>query len=174
MDESEVRFPVSCPLCAQELLTQMPMTVIERALSVGAAIHLRATCHDVHWEATALEVEQYGSISMPLERRSTWIPSREQRGERQAGRDDERCAGGSNPPQIIELADLETRLPENVVRGGDVEENVRQHVMEQVGSAQHILGGRACLQGDGSVFGALELRRLQRFEIGDGAASRGD
>jgi hypothetical protein len=58
MDESEVRFPVSCPLCAQELLTQMPMTVIERALSVGAAIHLRATCHDVHWEASALEVEQ--------------------------------------------------------------------------------------------------------------------
>jgi hypothetical protein len=36
----------------------MPMTVIERALSVGAAIHLSATCHDVHWEATALEVEQ--------------------------------------------------------------------------------------------------------------------
>jgi hypothetical protein len=36
----------------------MPMTVIERALSVGAAIHLCATCHDVHWEATALEVEQ--------------------------------------------------------------------------------------------------------------------
>ena len=58
MDESEVRFPVSCPLCAQELLTQMPMAVIARALSVGAAIHLRATCHDVHWEATALEVEQ--------------------------------------------------------------------------------------------------------------------
>jgi hypothetical protein len=58
MDESEVRFPVSCPLCAQELLTRMPMTVIERALSVGAAIHLRATCHDVHWEASALEVEQ--------------------------------------------------------------------------------------------------------------------
>jgi hypothetical protein len=58
MDESEVRFPVSCPLCAQELLTQMPMTVIARALSVGAAIHLRATCHDVHWEASALEVEQ--------------------------------------------------------------------------------------------------------------------
>jgi hypothetical protein len=58
MDESEVRFPVSCPLCAQELLTHMPMTVIERALSVGAVIHLRATCHDVHWEASALEVEQ--------------------------------------------------------------------------------------------------------------------
>jgi hypothetical protein len=58
MDEPEVRFPVSCPLCAQELLTQMPMTVIERALSAGAAIRLRAACHDVHWEATALEVEQ--------------------------------------------------------------------------------------------------------------------
>ena len=58
MDEPEVRFPVNCPECARELLTQMPMAVIERALSVGAAIRLRASCHDVHWEATALEVEQ--------------------------------------------------------------------------------------------------------------------
>jgi hypothetical protein len=58
MNEPEIRFPVSCPLCARELLTQMPMTVIERALSAGAAIHLRAACHDVDWEATALEVEQ--------------------------------------------------------------------------------------------------------------------
>ena len=56
--EPELRFPVNCPLCAQELLTQMPMAVIARALSVGATIRLRASCHDVDWEANALEVEQ--------------------------------------------------------------------------------------------------------------------
>jgi len=58
MEEPEVRFPVSCPVCARELLIRMPMTVIARALSVGASIRLRASCHDVHWEASALEVEQ--------------------------------------------------------------------------------------------------------------------
>ena len=56
--ELELRFPVNCPLCDQELLTRMPMAVIARALSVGATIHLRASCHDVQWEATASEVEQ--------------------------------------------------------------------------------------------------------------------
>ena len=56
--EPELRFPVNCPLCAQELLTQMPLAVIARALSVGTTIRLRASCHDVHWEANALEVEQ--------------------------------------------------------------------------------------------------------------------
>jgi hypothetical protein len=40
---------------------------------------------------------------------------------------------GSSSSQIIQLADLQSGLPENVIRGGDVEKHVRQHVMEQVG-----------------------------------------
>ncbi len=58
MNEPEIRFPVSCPLCTRELLTRMPVAVIARALSIGATIRLRATCHDIDWEASASEVEQ--------------------------------------------------------------------------------------------------------------------
>lgn len=54
----ELRFPVKCPLCHREWLTHMPKTVIAQALSVGATIQLRASCHDMQWDATALEVEQ--------------------------------------------------------------------------------------------------------------------
>jgi hypothetical protein len=56
--ETELRFPVVCPLCARELLTEVSMGVVTRALSAGATIHLRASCHDIQWEATAVEVEQ--------------------------------------------------------------------------------------------------------------------
>ena len=58
MNEPEVRFPVNCPLCARELLTQLPAAEVARALTAGSAIRLRAACHDIYWDASALEVEQ--------------------------------------------------------------------------------------------------------------------
>lgn len=58
MNDPAVRFPVNCPLCARELLTELSAAEVEEALTAGAAIRLRAACHDVCWDASELEVEQ--------------------------------------------------------------------------------------------------------------------
>jgi hypothetical protein len=57
-NEPTVRFPVTCPLCARALLTELPVALIAEALIVGSPIRLHASCHDVYWDATELEVEQ--------------------------------------------------------------------------------------------------------------------
>ena len=56
--EPGVRFPVICPICARALLTEVPVALIAEALIVGSSIRLHASCHDVYWDATELEVEQ--------------------------------------------------------------------------------------------------------------------
>jgi hypothetical protein len=56
--EPGVRFPVTCPICARALLSELPVAVIAEALIMGSSIRLHASCHDVHWDATELEVEQ--------------------------------------------------------------------------------------------------------------------
>ena len=56
--EPGVRFPVTCPICARALLTELPVAVIAEALIVGSSIRLHASCHDVYWDATELEIEQ--------------------------------------------------------------------------------------------------------------------
>lgn len=57
-NEPRVRFPVTCPICARALLTDLPVALIAEALMRGASIRLHAGCHDVDWDATQLEVEQ--------------------------------------------------------------------------------------------------------------------
>jgi hypothetical protein len=56
--EPGVRFPVTCPICAQAQLTELPVALIAEALMVGSSIRLHASCHDVYWDATELEIEQ--------------------------------------------------------------------------------------------------------------------
>jgi hypothetical protein len=56
--EPGVRFPVICPICARALLTELPVALIAEALIAGSPIRLHARCHDVHWDATELEIEQ--------------------------------------------------------------------------------------------------------------------
>ncbi len=56
--EPGLRFPVTCPLCARELLCELPIAGVARALALGSAIRLYATCHDVWWDATAVEAAQ--------------------------------------------------------------------------------------------------------------------
>lgn len=58
MPESTVRFPVTCPECGNERLTEFPVDVVVDALRRGTNICLLATCHDVIWDATDIEVEQ--------------------------------------------------------------------------------------------------------------------
>ena len=56
--EPGVRFPVTCPICARALVTELPVALVAEALIVGSSIRLHASCHDVNWDATKLEVEQ--------------------------------------------------------------------------------------------------------------------
>lgn len=58
MSEPTVRFPVACPECGREWLTEISVNVVADALQRGTNIHLVATCHDVTWDATELELEQ--------------------------------------------------------------------------------------------------------------------
>jgi hypothetical protein len=58
MSELTVRFPVTCPNCGSERLTEFPVNVVADALLRGEDICLVATCHDVIWDASELELEQ--------------------------------------------------------------------------------------------------------------------
>jgi hypothetical protein len=58
MIEPTIRFPVACPECGREQLTEFPMNEVVDALDRGSDISLVATCHDVIWTATELELEQ--------------------------------------------------------------------------------------------------------------------
>jgi hypothetical protein len=59
--EPGIRFPVTCPICARALLTELPVALIAEALMVRSSIQLHAACHDVYWDATESEVEQIRS-----------------------------------------------------------------------------------------------------------------
>jgi hypothetical protein len=56
--EPTVRFPVACPKCGTERLTEIPADVVANSLRRGSDICLVATCHDVIRIATELELEQ--------------------------------------------------------------------------------------------------------------------
>jgi hypothetical protein len=58
MQEPTLKFAVTCPDCALESLTEIPIAVIANALLAGKSIRLRASCHDQYWTATFLEREQ--------------------------------------------------------------------------------------------------------------------
>jgi hypothetical protein len=58
MIEPTIRFPVACPKCGREQLTEFPINEVVDALNRGSDISLVATCHDVIWTATELELEQ--------------------------------------------------------------------------------------------------------------------
>jgi hypothetical protein len=58
MNHPTVRFPAACPKCGRERLTEFPVDEVADALQRGSDICLVATCHDVIWSATALELEQ--------------------------------------------------------------------------------------------------------------------
>jgi hypothetical protein len=58
MNHPTVRFPAACPKCGRERLTEFPVDEVADALQRGSDICLVATCHDVIWTATDLELEQ--------------------------------------------------------------------------------------------------------------------
>lgn len=58
MTELTIRFPVTCPKCGKERLTEFPISVVADALLRGSDICLVATCHDMVWTASELEMAQ--------------------------------------------------------------------------------------------------------------------
>ena len=58
MNGPTVRFPVACPKCGRERLAEFPVDEVVAALKWGSDICLVATCHDVIWTATEVELEQ--------------------------------------------------------------------------------------------------------------------
>jgi hypothetical protein len=58
MPEPTLRFPVTCPACALESLSEMPIAVIANALLTGKGIRLHSKCHNLYWTATFVEREE--------------------------------------------------------------------------------------------------------------------
>jgi len=58
MAEPTIRFPVTCPQCGNDLLTEFPVAQIAAALLEFTEIRLYASCHEQVWEASPLEVQQ--------------------------------------------------------------------------------------------------------------------
>jgi hypothetical protein len=58
MPEPILTIPVTCPHCALESVSEMPVALIANALLIGKAIRLHSKCHDHYWTATFAEREQ--------------------------------------------------------------------------------------------------------------------
>jgi hypothetical protein len=61
MNESLIRFPITCPRCGNESLTEFPAVVVTIATAEWHSMRLYAPCHKVFWDASELELEQIGA-----------------------------------------------------------------------------------------------------------------
>src|SRR5690349_21754663 len=74
------------------------------------------------------------------------------------------CEAGLALPQEVLLPDLDPVVAEDVVRRRAVEEDVGEHVGEEVRLALHRLLRRARLPRDGALLRAVDLRGLQGLQ----------
>jgi hypothetical protein len=58
MCEPILKFPVTCPDCALDSPSEMPIALLANALLTGKSIRLHSDCHDHYWTATFAEREQ--------------------------------------------------------------------------------------------------------------------
>lgn len=58
MSEPILKVSVTCPDCALQSVSEMPIALIANALLTGKAIRLHSICHDQYWTATFTEREQ--------------------------------------------------------------------------------------------------------------------
>jgi hypothetical protein len=65
MPEPTLKFSVTCPDCALESVSEMPVAVIANILLTGRNLRLYSRCHDRYWTATFIEREKVRkSLSM--------------------------------------------------------------------------------------------------------------
>jgi hypothetical protein len=57
MLEPTLKFSVTCPDCALESVSEMPIAVIANRLLTGKSLRLYSKCHDLYWTATFAERE---------------------------------------------------------------------------------------------------------------------
>ncbi len=57
MKEPEFRFPVTCPICSQQILSGFRISIIADAFHTGD-IRLYSSCHLASWDASTSELEQ--------------------------------------------------------------------------------------------------------------------
>jgi hypothetical protein len=58
MPEPTLNFSVTCPDCALESVSPMPIAVVADSLLSGKSLRLYSNCHDRYWTATFTEREQ--------------------------------------------------------------------------------------------------------------------
>jgi len=58
MPEPTLKFSVTCPDCALESISEMPIAVIANRLLTGKSLRLYSKCHDRYWTATYIEREK--------------------------------------------------------------------------------------------------------------------
>ncbi len=58
MPEPTLKFSVTCPDCALESVSEIPIAVIAGGLLSGKGLRLHSICHDRYWTATFTEREQ--------------------------------------------------------------------------------------------------------------------
>ena len=78
MPEPTLRFPVTCPACALESLSEMSIAVIANALLTGKGIRLHSNCHNHYWTATFVEREELRKSLALLQIESTTHQPRSQ------------------------------------------------------------------------------------------------
>ena len=85
MSQSVVRFPVTCPVCKQELLIGAVLKTVLHLLATDRPVKLRAQCarHKVVWVANAIErdqIQEYmDAVQLPFSKKvvrlAWWRPS---------------------------------------------------------------------------------------------------
>jgi hypothetical protein len=58
MPEPTLKFFVTCPDCALESVSEIPIAVIANSLLTGKSLRLYSHCHDRYWTATFVEREK--------------------------------------------------------------------------------------------------------------------
>jgi hypothetical protein len=58
MPEPTLKFSVTCPDCALESVSEIPIAAIANSLLTGKSLRLYSNCHDRYWTATFTEREQ--------------------------------------------------------------------------------------------------------------------
>ena len=62
MVEPYVNFMATCPQCRREGVTKLPIAAVAVSLLKGTIVELYASCHDIYWPATPLEVERIRAV----------------------------------------------------------------------------------------------------------------
>ncbi len=61
MEESFIRFPVTCPRCGSESLAEFRAVIVTIAVVEWHSMRLYSPCHEVFWYASDMELDQIGA-----------------------------------------------------------------------------------------------------------------